>query len=65
MDRRWGRLTVSGAVLPVLTAFTIYFAINLYLWSLRQPQAALFFEAAPLGVAFCVGFFWYLMRRSE
>jgi hypothetical protein len=50
---------------PVLIATTIYLAINFYLWSLHQSPLALFLETVPLGVAFCVAFFWYLIRTSE
>ena len=42
-----------------------FFAINLWLWSLRISQQALFLLTVPLGILYFVAFIWYVMRSTE
>jgi hypothetical protein len=46
----------------LLIATAIYVGLNMYLWSLHQSQGWLFIETVPLGIAYCLGFYWYLIR---
>ena len=51
--------------LPLILGFACYFAINLYLWSLRISNEALLVVAFPLGVLFFVFMMWRVLRTNS
>lgn len=51
--------------LPLIFGSLIYFALNLYLWTLQQGQLTLLLQSAPLGIIYFLAFFWYVMRTSD
>jgi hypothetical protein len=50
---------------PLIVGTVIYGGANFYLWSLHQSQPILLLQAAPLGIAYFLAFFWYVMRTSD
>lgn len=47
----------------MLAAGAIYFAANVYLWSLPISNLLLLLITAPMGLAVYAALFWYVMRE--
>ena len=50
--------------LPLILGFAVFFALNLYLWSLPISHEMLCIATAPLGVLYFVGFMWFVMHAD-
>jgi hypothetical protein len=52
------------AQVPLIVGSVVFFAVNLYLWSLPIRQEVLFLIATPIGIIYFAGFFWYVVRTA-